>query len=142
MTGEVVNSDGPAQKGGPKMHWGMLVCLALAGIFAWYVVQLVSNRCKLTFGPVPATETQLAQFRGGLEEFHHRCGIYPTTAQGLAALSQWPNGLDCPRFEAQILPGPSPGKSWEDAWKVPYKYESDGNHYRIEASHGLVIEGP
>jgi hypothetical protein len=70
-----------------------------------------------------------------LEDFKHDCGRYPTTEEGFRALMHGTKGPPCPEFEWSWA-GDKP-EIFEDGWKMPLRYSSDGKGYRIEASHGL-----
>jgi hypothetical protein len=89
-------------------------------------------------GPSENTVIQLKQVDGVLEAFHRLCDIYPSTEQGLSALIEKPTSLYCPKYDS-LLPRNAVLK---DFWNEPLKYSSDGKKYRVEASHGLFVEGP
>jgi general secretion pathway protein G len=77
------------------------------------------NRARYT-----EARAQIAELQEELRQYHADNGFYPTTDQGLLALS-W--GTVDP---GMVLPRePEPLRWPHDAWGNPYFYESDGNSY-------------
>lgn len=84
------------------------------------------------------TVTQLKQLMLVLEDFKRVCGFYPTTDQGLEALTIAPKGRECKNYPVSegFISG---GKVPHDAWDSPFQYESDGSKYRISSTHGYAM---
>lgn len=102
-----------------------LTLLALAGTF------VVSNVIdSLREGEVNSAKIQIQKLGEILTDYRRKCGIYPTTEQGLDALIAPPtSGRECRRYPPNgFIQG---GKIPEDPWGYEFLYESDGRKYRI-----------
>jgi hypothetical protein len=114
------------------------VLLLGIGIFVFKQI----SRSENLFGPIPVTQAQLNLLKQELNDFRRICGAYPTTAQGLNSLREKPKDLNCPNFRV-LNDAPLPTGAWqEDAWHIPFAYESDGTRFRLQATHDLRVEGP
>lgn len=73
---------------------------------------------------IQKAKADIATIEQGLEMFKLQTGVYPTTTQGLAALTSAPAGIDASRYQAggyiKRLP--------DDPWQRPYLYASPGRH--------------
>ena len=79
---------------------------------------------------------QIQNLGGALKDFKRRCGIYPTTEQGLEALVEAPtSGRECKRYRPIIDKLPL------DPWDTPFQYESDGKTYVIRSLGADGFEG-
>jgi hypothetical protein len=120
-------------------------------LFAWIALREVSafrfSGLFLTdVGPgknaeQATTRLQMKQIELALSDYWRICGNYPNTEQGLGAAltpAEDHKPISCgKRYEnGTTIKAPS------DGWGTPFKYSSDGQHYRIEASHDMVVEGP
>lgn len=75
--------------------------------------------------PQPNPYSDLAEIRSMLDHFRKDCGRYPTTEEGLRALSEAPENLKAWRGPYSSKPiGPDP-------WGNPYVYESAGSDYTL-----------
>jgi general secretion pathway protein G len=99
----------------------LLVVLAIIGLLAGLVGPRVLGH--LSDSKVKAARIQIDGFAAALDLFHLDNGRYPTSAEGLAALVQKPDGLggwNGPYLKANALPS--------DPWGRPYVYLSPGQH--------------
>ncbi|SFP74322.1 type II secretion system major pseudopilin GspG [Sphingomonas rubra] len=73
---------------------------------------------------IQKAKADIATIENGLELYRLQMSTYPTTAQGLAALTSAPAGVDASRYQrggyVKRLP--------EDPWGRPYQYASPGQH--------------
>ena len=73
---------------------------------------------------IEKAKADIAQINGGLELYRLQMSTYPTTTQGLAALTNAPAGADASRYQRggyiKRLP--------EDPWGRAYLYASPGQH--------------
>ena len=67
-------------------------------------------------------KAQIEQFGTALLSYRAKAGFYPTTEQGLNALSTRPTTEPVPRSWSQII------KPTKDPWGNDYHYESPGKH--------------
>jgi general secretion pathway protein G len=91
---------------------------------------------------------ELSVLRQCLDRYYIDNGFYPTTDQGLGALTPWePDQLD----PGMIIPAPPPSRRLRllDPWGRPFEYESDGNSYLLKSlgssgvqSSDLTINSP
>ena len=70
-------------------------------------------------------KADIANIQGALDLYKLQVGNYPTTAQGLAALSTAPDGVAAASYQRG---GYLKGKLPEDPWHHPYLYASPGKH--------------
>ncbi|WP_404337519.1 type II secretion system major pseudopilin GspG [Sphingomonas sp. MMS12-HWE2-04] len=77
-----------------------------------------------------ATKTNLSTIQGALKIYRLDNGNYPTTEQGLKALSERPTAPPAPTSwpEGGYLSTPA-----ADGWGKPYEYNSDGSSFTIRA---------
>jgi Type II secretion system (T2SS), protein G len=109
-----------------------IVFLSRAPVFADYI--------DYSAPPGYATSQQLGIIFSDLEAFRKACGRYPTTEEGLSALSNIPQKLTCRLHQGQSYIDKS---VWitnkTDSYGQPIKYNSDGTTYRVQASHGYYV---
>lgn len=82
---------------------------------------------------IEKAKADISQIEGGLELYRLQMSTYPTTAQGLAALTSAPAGVDASRYQRggylKRLP--------DDPWGRPYLYASPGQHGEADVwTHG------
>lgn len=99
----------------------LLVVLLILGLLAG----LVGPRVLKYLGGAKSdtARLQIEEFGGGLDLFHLEIGRYPTTDEGLGALSQAPPGVDNwngPYLKKKTIP--------PDPWGNPYHYRSPGEN--------------
>ena len=97
----------------------MLVVLAIIGLLVGLVAPRVFN--QLAEAKVRATRIQIENFANTLDLFFLDAGRYPTTAEGLNALTSRPGGLAT--WNGPYLKGTTVPK---DPWNNPYVYRSPG----------------
>ena len=99
----------------------LLVVLVILGLLAG----LVGPRVLKYLGGAKSdtAQLQIAEFGAGLDLFHLEVGRYPTTEEGLAALSKEPTGVDNwngPYLKKKDVP--------DDPWGKAYRYRSPGEN--------------
>jgi general secretion pathway protein G len=99
----------------------MLVVLVIIGLIMGLVGPRVLN--YLTDAREKTARLQIESFSNALDLFYIDAGRYPTSAEGLAALSQRPPGID-----AWNRPYVKGGSVPADPWGNPYVYRSPGQH--------------
>ncbi len=106
----------------------ILIALTLLGIAGTFVASKIFE--QLTEGQIQSTKIQMTSFKNILADYRRKCGLYPSTDQGLEALIQKPSGgKECKNYPAdgfmqeEIIPN--------DPWEEPYLYESDGKKFKI-----------
>lgn len=112
-----------------------LTLLALAGTF------VVSNVIEsLREGEINSAKIQISKLGEILTDYKRKCGIYPTSEQGLDALIGAPTtGRECKRYPPNgFIQG---GKIPQDPWGYEFVYESDGRTYKIISYGPDGIEG-
>ena len=125
-------------------HWRS--ALAIAVLATVILVPLVI-RSRNARKHAAAIE-ELSVIRQCLGRYYVDNGFYPTTDQGLGALTPWePDQLD----PGMIIPAPPPSRRLRllDPWGRPFEYESDGNSYLLKSlgssgvqSSDLTINSP
>ena len=104
-----------------------LTLLALAGTF-------VGGRVfeQLQEGKVQSAKIQIKSISDRLKEFRRDCNFLPTTAMGLDALIEKPEGgRECKRYApGGYIEG---GKVPLDPWDSEFIYESDGKTFEIKS---------
>ena len=101
-----------------------LTLLAVAGTFV--TLNVFDN---LTEGQIKSTKIQVGNLGKILKEYRRKCGLYPTTDQGLDALVSAPTGgKECRKYPPN---GFLDGKIPLDPWDNEFIYESDGRTYTI-----------
>jgi len=99
----------------------LLVVLVILGLLAG----LVGPRVLKYLGGAKSdtAQLQIAEFGAGLDLFHLEVGRYPTTEEGLVALSNEPTGVDNwngPYLKKKNVP--------DDPWGNTYRYRSPGEN--------------
>lgn len=114
----------------------ILIALTLLAVGGTMVTTTVLDR--LDEGNKTATVTQIRNLGTILLDYKRKCGLYPTSDQGLDALIEKPTGgKECKRYPSNgFIEG---GKVPKDAWDQDFFYESDGRKYTI-ISYGKDYE--
>ena len=99
----------------------LLVVLMILGLLAG----LVGPRVLKYMGGAKSdtARLQIEEFGAGLDLYHLEVGRYPTTEEGLEALSRAPTGVDNwngPYLKKKTIP--------MDPWGRPYRYRSPGEN--------------
>jgi general secretion pathway protein G len=99
----------------------LLVVLMILGLLAG----LVGPRVLKYMGGAKSdtARLQIEEFGAGLDLYHLEVGRYPTTEEGLEALSRAPAGVDNwngPYLKKKTIP--------MDPWGRPYRYRSPGEN--------------
>src|ERR1041385_1688943 len=98
----------------------LIVVVVIIGLLAGLVVpQFIKQEEKAT---AKAARAQIELFGTALDTFRLDVGRYPTTQEGLAALTQKPASAD--RWDGPYLKKEVP----PDPWGKPYVYKSPGDH--------------
>ena len=116
----------------------ILIAITLIGLVGTFVVtNLLDN---LREGEIKSTKIQIKNIGNILLNYKRKCGIYPTTDQGLEALVEAPtSGKECKRYPKNgFIEG---GKIPQDPWSNDFIYESDGRKYTIISLGVDGIEG-
>lgn len=108
----------------------ILVALTLLGIAGTFVAGKIFQ--QLHEGKVKSAKIQMNSLAQRLKEFRRKCGVYPTTEQGLEALVTKPSGeRECKDYppsgfiEGDEVP--------VDPWDESFSYESDGKSFSIKS---------
>ena len=99
----------------------MLVVLVIIGLIMGLVGPRVLN--YLSDARSKSAKLQIESFANALDLFYIDTGRYPTTSEGLAALTKRPSGVDVwngPYLKGGTLPN--------DPWGNAYVYRSPGEH--------------
>lgn len=117
----------------------VLVTITLIALATAFVGSQVYNR--LEEGKVKSAEIQIRNFMTLLEDYRRLCQRYPSTEQGLEALTEEPvDGPECPRYPEDGFI--KEGKVPLDPWDNPYIYESLGGKKFVISSLGSQgVEG-
>lgn len=100
----------------------LIVVVAIIGLLAGLVVpQFIKQEEKAT---AKAAKAQIELLGTALDTFRLDVGRYPSSQEGLQALTQKPGGLD--RWEGPYLKKEVPN----DPWGKPYIYKSPGDNGR------------
>lgn len=103
----------------------MVVVLIIAVLAALVVPNIMGASGK---AKIAAAHSDLTGISGFLDGFELDCGRYPTTEEGLDALSNAPSSLGSkwkgPYAKKPVL---------NDPWGNPYQYESTGDHYTVKS---------
>ncbi len=111
----------------------MVVVLILAVLAALVVPRIVGQSGTAKIG---AAKTDLSGISSLLDQFQLDCGRYPTTEEGVDALSNAPSGLE------GKWKGPYPKKPIaNDPWGNPYVYENNGSNYTLKSYGSDGTEG-
>ncbi len=116
---------GPRRRGGFTLL-ELLVVIVILGLLASliaprYFDQVGKSNTKIAKAQIVSLEKALDQYRLDI-------GQYPTTEQGLAALTVKPNGVD--RWAGPYLKKSAP----VDPWGRPYLFKSPGEHGDFDLS--------
>ena len=99
----------------------ILVVITIIGLIMALVGPRVLN--YLAESKVKAARIQVESFASSLDLFYLDAGRYPTTSEGLVALTQRPGGIDAwngPYLRTGLVPN--------DPWGHAYIYRSPGEH--------------
>ena len=108
----------------------ILIALTLLGIAGTFVATKIFE--QLEEGQIQSTKIQMSNFKNVLADYRRKCGLYPTTEQGLDALIQKPEGgRECKNYPDGGFLGDGASSVPDDPWDEPYVYESDGKTFRI-----------
>src|SRR5512145_471912 len=98
----------------------LIVVVAIIGLLAGLVVpQFIKQEEKAT---AKAAKAQIELLGTALDTYRLDVGRYPSTQEGLQALSQRPGGVE--RWDGPYLKKDVPN----DPWGKPYVYKSPGDH--------------
>jgi general secretion pathway protein G len=115
----------------------IMIVLVILGSMAAILVTKVSG--QLAKARVNEAKILINEVGKGLDQFNTDCGFYPTTDQGLAALSVAPTGG---RTCANWGPEPYRNKIPKDPWSTDLVYTcSDGAHYILKSYGADKKEG-
>lgn len=116
----------------------ILIAITLLGVVGTLVVSNVID--SLREGETNSTKIQIKNLGNILLDYKRKCGLYPTSDQGLDALIQAPtSGKECKRYPPNgFIEG---GKIPEDPWGNEFLYESDGREYTITSFGVDGVEG-
>ena len=109
----------------------LLLVLVILGVLAAIIVPKFTGRSKEA--KVTATKTQISSIENALEQFEVDNGRYPTTNEGLAALTTKPSNVQ--KWSAYLKK-----PIGNDPWNNPYIYESPGKHN--EEGYDIMSMGP
>lgn len=98
----------------------LLVVMVIIGLLAAYVAPRYFSQVGRS--EVRSAQAQVASLRSALDTYRLDMGGYPTTEQGLAALTTRP--ANAPRWNGPYLQKAAP----LDPWGKPYQYRSPGEH--------------
>lgn len=98
----------------------LLVVMVIIGLLAAYVAPRYFSQVGRS--EVRSAQAQIASLRSALDTYRLDMGGYPTTEQGLAALTTRP--ANAPRWNGPYLQKAAP----PDPWGKPYQYRSPGEH--------------
>lgn len=106
----------------------ILIALTLLAVAGTFVVTNVID--SLREGEIKSTKIQIGRLGDILTDYKRKCGMYPTTEQGLDALLSAPTtGRECRRYPPNgFIDG---NNIPEDPWGYEFFYESDGRTYEI-----------
>jgi len=106
----------------------ILIALTLLGIAGSMVVSSVFD--NLQEGKVSSTQIQIQKLGEILRDYRRKCGLYPSTDQGLEALVAKPtSGKDCKRYPPNGFI--ENGRIPVDPWDSEFDYQSSGRKYTI-----------
>ena len=116
----MIRAQSPGRTGGFTLI-ELLVVLMILGLLAG----LVGPRVLKYMGGAKSdtARLQIEEFGAGLDLYHLEVGRYPTTEEGLEALSRAPTGVDNwngPYLKKKTIP--------MDPWGRPYRYRSPGEN--------------
>lgn len=116
----------------------ILIAITLLGVVGTLVVSNVID--SLREGETNSTRIQIKNLGNILLDYKRKCGLYPTSDQGLQALVEAPTtGRECKRYPPNGFI--NDGKVPADPWGNEFLYESDGRDYTITSFGVDGIEG-
>ena len=75
----------------------ILIAITLLGVIGTFVATNVID--SLREGEAKSSKIQIGRLAGALKQYRMKCGIYPTSDQGLEALVDKPtSGRECKRY--------------------------------------------
>ena len=113
----------------------LMVVILIIGLLATIVVQ--NLRSATDKAKRVKAQADIAQIKSGLDRYYLDAGSYPTSDQGLAALTAAPTGGNVPHD----WEGPYLEKIPPDPWGNAYFYQSDGNTYVLKSFGADGVEG-
>lgn len=102
----------------------LLVVMVIIGLLVGYVGP--KYFAQVGKSEVKSARAQINALEKALDQYRLDTGRYPTTEQGLAALSAKPSGEN--RWDGPYLKKAVP----VDPWGKPYQYKSPGEHGEID----------
>ncbi len=101
----------------------MIVLVIIGGLMAVLGTSAVTylNKSKMDTAKI-----QIKEISKSLEAYNLTCNAYPTTDEGLKALTASP-GDSCPNWGPEAYMKKEP----KDPWGRPYIYESDGGNFTL-----------
>jgi len=116
----------------------ILIVMAVIGLLAGILVPNILG--KFDQAKVDSTKIQIRQLGTALDDYKRVCNFYPTTDQTLDAMFVAPTGgRVCKNYPPEGFLKEK--KSLEDAWGLPFMYESDGRKYVIKSYGADGAEG-
>lgn len=113
----------------------LMVVILIIGLLATIVVQ--NLRSATDKAKRVKAQADIAQIKSGLDRYYLDAGSYPTTDQGLPALTAAPTGGNVPKD----WQGPYLEKIPPDPWGNAYFYQSDGDNYILKSFGADGVEG-
>lgn len=110
----------------------LLIVMVILGLLAGLVGPKMFGR--VGSAKTGTARTQIELLGTALDSYRLDNSMYPTTAQGLNALREKPQGMDT--WRGPYLPKPVP----KDPWDRPYIYKSPGDHGDYDLS-SLGLDG-
>ncbi|MEX1099592.1 MAG: type II secretion system major pseudopilin GspG [Bacteriovoracaceae bacterium] len=106
----------------------ILIALTLLAVAGTFVLTNVID--SLREGEIKSTQIQIGRLGDILIDYKRKCGMFPTTEQGLDALLSAPTtGKECRRYPPNgFIDG---NNIPQDPWGYEFLYESDGRDYKI-----------
>jgi general secretion pathway protein G len=106
----------------------ILIALTLLGVAGTFVVSSVFD--NLREGEIQSTKIQIQKLGDILRDYRRKCGVYPSSEQGLDALVSAPTGGKlCKRYPPNGFI--ENGKIPMDPWDSEFVFESTGKKYTI-----------
>jgi general secretion pathway protein G len=102
----------------------LLVVLVILGLLAGYVAP--KYFAQIGKSEVKTAQAQIVALEKALDQYRIDTGHYPSTEQGLAALTTKP--ADEPRWDGPYLKKAVPN----DPWGKPYQYKMPGEHGEVD----------
>jgi general secretion pathway protein G len=102
----------------------LLVVLVILGLLAGYVAP--KYFAQIGKSEVKTAQAQIVGLANALDQYRIDTGHYPSTEQGLAALTTKP--ADEPRWDGPYLKKAVPN----DPWGKPYQYKMPGEHGEVD----------